>query len=72
MGRTKLYTDEELRQRTNERRKIYQRRRYANDEEFRNKRKEHSLNRYNDNKTRLQEKMDKLEELEKKLKEATA
>tara|TARA_Y100000385_G_C12759103_1_gene494302 strand:- start:236 stop:484 length:249 start_codon:yes stop_codon:yes gene_type:complete len=71
MPRKKTLTEEEAKERQRMRAREYQKKRYGIDESFREKRKEHSNKTYNESKIKLQQKLDRLEELEKLLKETT-
>lgn len=71
MPRSKIYTEEEAKARKNERSRIYQQKRYQNDKDFKEKRKQHSAKMYENGKLKLQEKLNRLEELEQMLKETT-
>ena len=66
MGRTQEYTAEELRLRVNAVKRAYQKKRYAEDEEFRQKRKEHTQKSYEKRKMLLEEERAKFTELQKK------
>uniref|UniRef100_A0A6C0CLK5 Uncharacterized protein n=1 Tax=viral metagenome TaxID=1070528 RepID=A0A6C0CLK5_9ZZZZ len=69
MGRTQEYTAEELRLRVNEVKRNYQKKRYATDPEFREKRKEHTQKSYQKRKMLLEEERTKFAELQKKMDE---
>ncbi len=69
MGRTQEYTPEELRLRCNTVKRAYQKKRYAEDAEFRQKRKEHSQKSYEKKKMLLEEERAKFAELQKKMDE---
>ena len=69
MGRTQEYTAEELRLRVNAVKRAYQKKRYAEDEEFRQKRKEHTQKSYEKRKILLEEERAKFQELQKKMDE---
>lgn len=71
MPRSKIYSEEEAKARRNERARIYQQNRYQSDKDFKEKRKQHSAKMYANNKIKLEEKLNRLEELEKMLKETT-
>jgi len=69
MGRKVEYTPEELRLRVNAVKRAYQKKRYAEDEEFRQKRKELASKSYNARKMLLEEERAKFAELQKKMDE---
>ena len=69
MGRKVEYTPEELRLRVNAVKRAYQKKRYAEDEEFRQKRKEHTQKTYEKRKLLLEEERAKFAELQKKMDE---
>ncbi len=69
MGRTQEFTPEELRLRVNAVKRAYQKKRYENDPEFREKRREHSQKSYEKRKMLLQEERAKFAELQKKMDE---
>ena len=69
MGRTQEYTVEELRLRVNAVKRAYQKKRYAEDAEFRQKRKEHTQKTYEKRKLLLEEERAKFAELQKKMDE---
>ena len=69
MGRKVEYTPEELRLRVNAVKRAYQKKRYAEDADFREKRREHSQKSYNDRKIKLEEERAKFAELQKKMDE---
>lgn len=69
MGRKVEYTPEELRLRVNAVKRTYQKKRYAEDAEFREKRKEHSHKSYEKRKMLLEEERAKFQELQKKMDE---
>ena len=69
MGRKVEYTPEELRLRVNAVKRAYQKKRYAEDAEFRQKRKELASKSYNARKMLLEEERAKFAELQKKMDE---
>jgi len=69
MGRKQEYTAEELRLRVNAVKRAYQKKRYAEDAEFREKRREHSQKSYEKKKMLLEEERAKFAELQKKMDE---
>lgn len=69
MGRKVEYTPEELRLRVNAVKRAYQKKRYAEDEDFRQKRREHSQKAYEKRKMLLEEERSKFAELQKKMDE---
>lgn len=69
MGRTQEYTPEELRLRVNAVKRAYQKKRYAEDEEFRKKRQEHTKKSYEKRKILLEEERARFAELQKKMDE---
>ena len=69
MGRKVEYTPEELRLRVNAVKRAYQKKRYAEDAEFRQKRKEHTQKTYEKRKLLLEEERAKFAELQKKMDE---
>jgi len=69
MGRKVEYTPEELRLRVNAVKRAYQKKRYAEDAEFRQKRKEHTQKSYEKRKILLEEERAKFAELQKKMDE---
>jgi len=69
MGRTQEFSAEELRLRVNAVKRAYQKKRYAEDAEFRQKRKEHAQKSYNDRKMKLEEERTRFAELQKKMDE---
>lgn len=69
MGRTQEYTAEELRLRVNAVKRAYQKKRYAEDEEFRQKRQEHTKKSYEKRKILLEEERARFAELQKKMDE---
>ena len=69
MGRKVEYTPEELRLRVNAVKRAYQKKRYAEDAEFREKRREHSQKSYEKKKMLLEEERAKFAELQKKMDE---
>jgi len=69
MGRKVEYTPEELRLRVNAVKRSYQKKRYAEDAEFREKRREHSQKSYEKRKMLLEEERAKFAELQKKMDE---
>ena len=69
MGRTQEFTAEELRLRVNAVERAYQKKRYAEDADFRQKRKEHTQKSYEKRKMLLEEERAKFAELQKKMDE---
>ena len=69
MGRTQEFTAEELRLRVNAVKRAYQKKRYAEDAEFRQKRQEHTKKNYEKRKMLLQEERAKFAEMQKKMDE---
>jgi len=69
MGRKQEYTAEELKERVNVVKRAYQKKRYAEDAEFRQKRKELASKSYNARKMLLEEERAKFAELQKKMDE---
>ena len=71
MPRAKQLSEEEAISRRRERARIYQQKRYQDDKDFKEKHKKHSAKMYEIGKVKLQEKLDRLQELEKMLKDTT-
>jgi hypothetical protein len=69
MGRTQEFTPEELRLRVNAVKRAYQKKRYAEDAEFRQKRQEHTKKSYEKRKIKLEEERARFAELQKKMDE---
>lgn len=72
MPRPAIYTEDEKKARQQERNRNYQRKRYAEDKDFRQKRIDHSIKTNFENRNKLKQKLDRLEELEKLLNETIA